>query len=208
VVDWLDLFEAVQANQAPDRGLAVDLAGIRLSPGLLIPWTLDPDGDGVPEADGAFSFEDAQGNPVQPLGPTIVLALLSGGATALGPALASLPDGTVLVSDLNAVGPPKVSGRIRISLADGELFDTGGDLSITQGECSSSVTWIGIPLTAFAGVFPSSTFRTSFEHAGDTLEGEISMDGTPSARASVSLDGGPFEDYRINLATGEVTPLP
>ena len=65
VADWVELVQAVVDNEAPARGFAVDLAGIRLSPGLLIPWTFDPDEDGQFEADGSFSFEDAAGQPVQ-----------------------------------------------------------------------------------------------------------------------------------------------
>jgi len=207
VADWVELVRAVLENEAPGRGFAVDLAGIRLSPGLLIPWTLDVDGDGQFEAHGSFSLEDAAGQPIQPLGPAAVLALLAGGVGELGTVLAGLPDGTVLVTDLNVGGPPLVTGRIKVSFAAGEALGTSGEMSVSNAECSASVAWIGIPLQAFAGAYPSSTFRATFEHAADTLTGEISTDGSQTATASMSLNGSLFEAYEINLLTGEVTPL-
>ena len=207
VADWVDLVRAVLENEAPGRGFALDLAGIRLSPGLLIPWTLDVDGDGNSEAHGSFRFEDAAGQPVQPLGPADVLALLAGGVGELGTVLAGLPDGTVLVTDLIVEGPPLVTGRVKVSLVAGEALETSGDMSISNAECSASVAWIGIPLQAFAGAYPSSTFSATFEHAADTLEGEISTDGSQTATARVSLNGGLLEAYEINLLTGEVTTL-
>jgi len=111
------------------------------------------------------------------------------------------------VTDFEGVGPPAVTGRLRIAFAEGQALDTAGDLLVSNAECSSSVAWIGIPLMAFAGAYPSSTFSVTFEHAADTVSGEMSTDGTQTATARVSLNGGPVEGYEINLMTGEVTPL-
>jgi len=203
------LYQQVAAGQGGAAGFTVLTGQIQNSPGLIIPWELDLDGDQQLDGSGSFVFEDAAGQPSVPFTPTQMAPLFTQGIAGLGVLMAAMPDGTQLILVITElVGPPSVSGQVRASFTGGQPTLFSGDLSVSEGTCGAQSTWNNVPVTAFAGAFPSAVFNLRVTQASDVLLGTLTTDGTNTAVASVSLNAGATTAWDVNLTTGAVTQNP
>ncbi|MDA1195722.1 MAG: hypothetical protein O2894_11125 [Planctomycetota bacterium] len=205
----VSLFSQVVTGQGAGAGFEVQTGQIQNVPGLVIPWTLDADGDATPEGSGVFAFEDAAGNPISPFSPAQLLPLFTGGIAGLGGLFAVLPDGSQFILAVDQiVGPPSVTGEVRASFVGGQPTLVSGLVGVSEGGCASEATWANVTLGNLLAGFPSAVLSTRTTRGTDVLVGTLTLNGTNIAVASVSLNAAPATVWNVNLTTGAVSQVP
>lgn len=209
IQDLIATYAGVGAGSAP--GVSFDLRPdqVEFAPGLVVPFELDLGGAEGPEGTGAFSFEDAAGDPVMPFQPQDVAPLFTTGIAAFPGVLALAPDGTQFILTIfGQATTPEVSGESRATLASGQPSLGSGNINVSEGGCNAQTTWNDVPFNSLTGQFPSAVFNTQVTQDTDTLVGTITTNGTRTATAAVQLNGGATTQWQIDLITGAVTPAP
>ena len=182
-------------------------------------WGLDLDSppDGVSDLTGTTAIRDAAGNPsLGGLSLAELQTLLTGGATALPGLIASLDEGTQVVTTFNGAPPSNtanltVSGTVTVVMGQAGAFDTSsGSLTTTAGpDCASTLAWTDLDISTVTtpGTIPSGVFDIAVATSTDTVTGTVTLNGTNTASVVVSRNGGPQQSYSLDLTTGVLTPV-
>lgn len=210
--DFSDLLDTLLglfsgSGDAPTPQLDL-LAGL-LSGGV-IPWTLDLDGDNVPDISGDLFFRDAGGKVTIPFD---VSDLILGGLPE-NPAdlLADIPDGVtfhltwsftslLLQSGNGASG----DGELAVGFAGGQPDNVSATSSLTSGGCTLEFEFEDVGLGDFSpGTLPEADAAFTLEVGENTVAGTAKFDGTDIAVFTASVDGGPDEVIRFDIRAGRV----
>jgi hypothetical protein len=206
--DFAMRFVAVIQGQGAAAGFSIAGGGVQDTPDdLRIEWEYDPNMDMVPDATGDLTFLDGMSMPTQPFAQMHIDALKMNGIDALGAALASAPDGTVLRVVWNGPLPGLITGELDVPFNAGLPGTTTGRTAFFEdpGGCESTFSWDGPTLAALTAAFPTGGFQLLLQSGGDTVQGTLQTNGTASATLVVSRNGGNDESWNFGLDTGLAT---
>ena len=195
LLDTLDVFRIAPGA----TGLPITLRAIA---GDVIPFGVDLDGDMTEDVLGAFSFVDDQGQPFMPF----TQEQLDGGIDALLSAIATLPNGTTMRASLQ---PDLERGLENAELAlrylGGLPVAVDGVVNYAADSCRTRLLITNASPLSLLGDTPSLPVTLAIEEGGDVLEGSITFNGTDTASADVSLNGGETLAFTLDLTTGAVS---
>ncbi len=198
----LELIQGLGSDGAEIPQPELDL--LRILVDGTIGWSFDLDGDDQNDLSGTIGFKNAAGETTIPIDITDLI----GGATPdIAQILADLPDGTTLnltfefLGNLLAQGAGN-GGDLSILFDGGAIVEVDGNGVFTTDTCSFTFGFDDIgAFDAAGGGFPVATLNFSADVDGQTLGGDIGLDGTSIARIITRSDGLP-ETFLLDLATG------
>jgi hypothetical protein len=173
-----------------------------------ITWALDLEPDGVDDVTGVFGFEDASGNPTFPFNPLDFLT----GTPDLQSLLASLPDGTVVVTDFTV--PPKLesdpltTGHVEVTFDLGMPTQASGSVHTTSTDCEGSFSFDDVAADDVLAQYPTATVAASMGSSEGQLDGTIQADGTSQALVEMTLDQTDTFRWVLDLDTFQLTEAP
>ncbi len=180
---------------------------------VMLPWDLDIDGGGT-DATGIIQFFDNQQMPVNPALPLTRWNPLAGGdLDTLQGILAGPPppaDGTSLFTSFDGTAVIVASGQLGAFYNGGTATTTTGSSTATLNNCNVQIQWTAQLMNGFpaAPAFPTGTVNGTITAGGDTIVGDITMNGTATATTMMTINGGETNTFQINLTTGAITLVP
>jgi hypothetical protein len=185
-----------------------DLFAARLDWALDLPCAGCTGPDGTDDVTGSFRFEDAAGNPTIPFD---VLDLLAGDLD-LAALLASLPDGTVLITDFTvppeSPADPLTTGHVEIAFDAGMPSAASGSVATSHADCQGSFAFEGVDATDVLATYPTASVEGSIASPDGQLDGTIEADGTRQALVEMTLDQADSFRWFLDLDTFELVEAP
>lgn len=169
-------------------------------------WTVDLDGDQMPDLIGTLIFSDGEGAPET----AADVNLLAGGFDDLDAMLASLPDGTNVNFSVAIAQPPPIMDTILTFVIVGGAVDSVTMNATAQDQdCQLTFGFEDVAFQDVGGDYPNLTATLDIAAGEGSAQGTIAFDGTSQARAEVSVSGETdVYAFAIDLETGVVTPAP
>jgi len=109
---------------------------------------------------------------------------------------------------VEAEGPPMIAGFLEVLYTAGVADTISGDVSVLDDPCQSQFTFTDQPFTGLTATPPNATVTARVTDGVDLLTGDIVMEGSNVATASMSFNSGAPIDFTINLSTGVVALAP
>lgn len=191
------LFDPAETNpqQFTIDGVDTDTASVN--------WSLDLDGDTMPDLVGGLLFANEMGEPEA----AADVNLLAAGFDDLDTMVATLPDGTVVSFGAAAVQPPITDVTFTFVITGGAVDVVSGLGLFQDVDCLVNVEFADVPFQNVGGEYPDLTATLDLAAAEGAVQGTITFNGTKEARIEVSLGGEPeVFAFHIDLETGVVTP--
>ncbi|MHC5032074.1 MAG: hypothetical protein ACYTGU_14560 [Planctomycetota bacterium] len=166
-------------------------------------WSLDLDGDQMPDLFGTLQFAQEEGDPE----PAADVSLLAGGFDDLDAMLAALPDGTRINFGAARAEPPPMDATFTFVIV-GRAADSVSMNANTQDlDCLLNIGFADVPFQDVGGDYPNLTATLDIATGDGAVEGTVAFNGTSQARIEVSVGSETdVHAFTIDLETGVVTP--
>jgi len=216
LLDFAGVLELVQGILQGDGTNPPPTPQIDLLQGILqggiFPWSLDVDGDTVPDLTGTIHLRDSAGDITLPLG---VLGGLDPDNLDIPALIAGLPPGTTLhldfdLSDLILASTETGSGTgsVVVAFADGAIASASGSGRFAAGPCDMGFSFSDLDAAALSAAgFPIADFDFDVAVDGRRATGVVSFDGTDTAIVRTRVGTGPEESFPL-LLTPPAPPPP